>query len=369
MSNGVMIDWITAQIEATSDGVSGGGFKPHLFDTGRFMKLDSAGTVLENFSSRYISPGSFDSSLTYRAPYPHVLEMSGNPVKFFQGHNLFGSADRLGLFLEAGLASNVISDHFLEDPDPHTNRFPNPDMWEQFEFLRPKFTRLDLTRSYRFSDNARAREWIRGCAASARTKHKAGLRREGTVYFGQASTRWAFKIYHKFDEINSGIKGHRLSDRFTAAEVKALTAWSEGIVRFELTLRTPEIKKLAYDFTPSDVWDSYFSKISFNDNERLFLMDDLEALVDLDGKSMPGHLKMAVIAWRAGNDLRTIYSHNQYYRNLKALRAWGFDVSVPIIKADVNYFDSVLNSESWNPEPIKEFFHHTSQELPLAFGL
>ena len=364
----VMIDWITAQVEASNDPDRGFG-RPRLFDTGRFMKIDPSGEVKEQFASRFQQVGSFDTSISYRAPYPHVLEFSGNPAKFLQGHNLFGSSNKLGLLLEAGLLTANFSDGTHKSSDV-TNRFPSPHMWEEFEFLVPKFTRLDLTRSYRFDSDSQAREWIRGCASSARTKHKAGLSRQGTVYFGQTSTRWSFKIYLKSDEINSGIKGHRLSTKLSSEEVLALHRWSVGVVRFELTLRSPEIKKLPFDFDPLKVWESYFQRISFNENERLFAMEDLDSLVDSDGNPMPGHLKMAVLAWRTGNDLRKIYSKNQYYRNLKALRAWGFDVSVPVFKEDpVHLLSPALDPSRFDPAPISHLLFEPDKDLPSAFGL
>ena len=98
-------------------------------------------------------------------------------------------------------------------------------------------------------------------------------------------------------------------------------------------------------------------------------MDDLDSLVDKDGKPMSGHLKMAVIAWRAGNDLRRIYSKNQYYRNLKALREWGYDVSVPVFKTEASYFEPTLDPDRWNPPVIEELLHEPDPELPISFGL
>ena len=364
----IMVDWITAQVQASKD-PDRYPLEPRLFDTGKFMKIDPTGEVLERFASRFVAQGSFDTSISFRAPTPNVLELSGNPAKFLQGHNLFGSSDKLGLLLTAGLETVNFSDRFLSSSDV-TNRFPDPKMWQDFEFLVPKFTRIDLTRSYKFDSDAHAREWIRGCASSARSKHKGGLAHQGTVYFGQSSSRWAFKIYLKSDEINSKSKGHKLSEKLTSSQVQSLRDWSKGVVRFELTLRSPEIKKLPYEFDPLEVWESYFSRISFNENERLYAMDDLDALCDIEGNPMPGHLKMAVIAWRAGNDLRRIYSKNQYYRNLKALRSWGFDLSVPVFHSESQFLvNPKLDPLNFDPAPIQDLLFEPDPEIRHDFGL
>ncbi|MDP1723072.1 MAG: phage/plasmid replication protein, II/X family, partial [Candidatus Gottesmanbacteria bacterium] len=101
MANEIMVDWVTASVvsENARNRVSAE------FDTGSIYKVNREGEIEQRFSSREMLIGSFDSSLSFRAPYPWQLEMSGNPAKFLQGHNLFGSDDSLNLFFSAGMVS------------------------------------------------------------------------------------------------------------------------------------------------------------------------------------------------------------------------------------------------------------------------
>lgn len=356
--SGVMIDWITGQITATRDGEFKGA--PRLFDTGRFQQVTNAGEIAKSFASRVPYIGSHDSALSFRAPYFNQLEMSGNPAKFLQGHNLFGVSDPLSLFFAAGLSTGNL---FGPGTSDEFNRFPDPHTWEEFEFERPRFTRLDLTRSYRFSSSEEARAWIKHVAANGRSRHQIsnGLDQGKTVYFGKSSTRWTFKIYYKFDEITAGGKGHGLSPALSISEYEALTDWARGVVRFELTLRSPEIKKLPYNFDPLKVWEAYFEKIQFNQNMEVTAMDDL--------RDIPRHLRMALVAWRSGEDLRLMYSKNQFSRNRRALLAYGVDIAMPPATENTKQLASLLFQESWDPRPIEELLHRPDSEITRNYGL
>ena len=353
MAGSVMVDWVTGQLEARSDGFR--SCSPSLFSTGRVQMIDRQGYVTKEFAGRTAARGSFDSSISFRAPAPHKLEMSGNPVKFLQGHNLFGSADHLSLFLETGRRTGV-----------NGALFPEAHEFAEFEFMAPRFTRIDLTRSYRFASNERARAWIRSVAAGGHTRHGNAISTAGTVYFGKHSSRWSFKIYAKHDEINARAKGHGLSTSLTRSNVLDLGLWAEGVVRFELTIRSKELQKYLrpngdLNMLPFDLWSVYYSRVSFANNSEVFAMGDLERF--------PSHLRMAVVAWRAGNDLRLLYSKNQYYRNRKALLLYGLDVSVPADSANALTVASDLDPELWDPEPIRELMWRPDLDTVNDYGL
>lgn len=354
----VMIDWITGFIE--SDPVED---RKHLpFDTGRFQKITPEGEITEDYSSRISHVGSFESALSFRAPYPYQLEMSGNPAKFLQGHNLFGLDKPLDLFLGAGLA--------VSSPNPKPRGagiFPNPQEFIEGAFQRPRFTRLDLTRSYRFSAAEEARSWLRTVGASAHSRHRNSTLKDGTVYMGPNSSRWAFKMYHKADELVSTQKGHALSLALSDVQRSELLEWSQGVVRFELTLRSPELKKIFLNFDASEIWQMYYSKILFNNNNEVRLMKDFSDAID----SLPNHLKTAVRLWRSGEDMRTIYSKNQFYRNRRALlEATGLDISEPPA-TEVDALLTVasdLSPEQWDPEPIQEMLYRSEPSVLESYG-
>ena len=345
----IMVDWIT------------GSIVPHLelpeakiFDTGRFIEVSPHGELLKQFSSRIFHKGSFDNRLAFRAPYANQLEMSGNPVKYFQGHNLFGSDDYLGLFISAGA-----------DARKRNAQFPGAHTYKAYGFFRPKFTRLDLTRSYRFNSNEEARAWLKNVAAHGRAKSGSAQLKSDTVYFGKNSTHWTMKIYQKFDEINSGKKDHEISSKLSTADKDLLFQWAEGVVRFELTLRGPEIEKLPYSFDLLEVWNTYFKRIHFNENGEVFDMTQVAEKFNLTPTK-----KLLLISWGNGVDIRTMYAEKSFYRVRKQiLDATDLDISVPFVPNDTDAVRVALKMENWDPKPIEHLFFKPSDELKKHYGL
>lgn len=83
----VMIDWTTAKLPLASDALINGGC---------FVSIDALGKVEYRTDRRLLVEGSHDSRIAIRGGLG-VLEFSGNPSKFLQGHNLFGPADLVPL--------------------------------------------------------------------------------------------------------------------------------------------------------------------------------------------------------------------------------------------------------------------------------
>ena len=75
-----------------------------MYDTGRVLVIGPGGEIEREQSGAVHVEGSHDNRLRVWSPDGATLWLSGNPAKFFQGHNLFGSTDHAGLFLAAGIA-------------------------------------------------------------------------------------------------------------------------------------------------------------------------------------------------------------------------------------------------------------------------
>lgn len=349
-----MCDWITGSFESE---------KAH-FDTGRRIEVDHHSAITKEYSNRQRVTGSFSAALSFRAPYSHQLEMSGNPVKYMQGHNLFGSDDFENLFFAAGVESINYDSPFPIPPQFFGMMYK--DNGEKFPcdvISEVKYTRLDLTRSYRFDSNEEAREWLRWVAATAHSRHriKNNTMNEGTVYFGQTSKAWAFKIYQKFDEMTSGLKGHGLSTMISLKDQSLLTDWAEGVVRFELTLRSPEIKKLPQGFNSLDVWEEYYGRIQFNDNVRGVEM--------ITSSKLTKNQQFVLFAWSGGMDVRKDYSKNAFYTvRRQILNAVGVDISELPVEKDVTKVMSELKASGWDPEPIKKLVYEPAG-AKKAYGL
>lgn len=331
----MMIDWISGSIEATEHL----GGHP-LYDTGSLLRIDPDGACEKLSSLAVPVEGSHDNRFTVRSPRGHDLYLSGNPAKYFQGHNLFGPLDPVGLFFLMGL-----------EVRQKVGLFPSVATWDSYRFRGPKMSRLDLTRSYRFPNASHAREWLRAYGASARSRHGAAQLVKGeTVYFGKNSTRWTLKMYHKADELLSKKKRHQLSDEIPEFYRSKLLEWAQGVVRFEFTVRRPELEKI--DLPNVDlhtVWQTFFDRITWNENAS---MSDQNLMVD----ALPNHLKVTFHAWRSGADLRGVLNYRTFYRQRQEiLKATGVDIAVPPTEKPTlpESPGASLPEGGWDPEPLE----------------
>jgi len=331
----MMIDFVSGIVEATH-GVSG----VRIYDTGYLARVSPDGELERLSSSTIPIEGSHDNRLIIRSPRGNDLYLSGNPNKYFQGHNLFGSANPIDLFFAMGVECRH-----------KVGLFPSVATWDSLNFIGPRFTRLDVTRSYRFDTPSMAREWIRSHAATARTRHgAASVSNEATVYFGKNSTRWGFKFYHKADELKARAKRHHLSARIPYRQRASLMEWAQGVVRFELTLRGPELQKISLqDFTLVQLWQQYFDRVDFNENAT---MSDQNLMLS----SLSPRLQTTFHAWRSGADLRSILSTPTFYRHRSAIKkATGVDISNPPAEKPVlpDSPGANLPMPGWDPEPLE----------------
>jgi hypothetical protein len=347
----VQVDWVSGEVSSQS--IIRQGIK--LYDTGRMLVLGPGGEVTQERAGFFAFEGSHDNRLAIRSRDHASVYVSGNPAKFFQGHNLFGSTNIDGLYLAAGIAIRQ-----------GVGLFPGPQTFASCEFTRPHYTRIDLTRSYRFASNDRARAWLREIAATARTRHgSAGLGKDGSVTYGKGSRRWSFTIYPKFDEIQARGRGHALSPTLPETAVKRLQEWADGIVRFELRLRGMELAPLLPITEPLTVWSRYFDRIQFNRNNLASMEDDMLT------HAMPQHLLGYLARWRTGEDLRARLSKPTYYRIRRELLTHaGVDIaSPPNREASFAFTGDGLPPEGWDPEPIREYLYEPGDELLRDYRL
>ena len=347
----MMVDWISAVIEMRPD-------VPQVpfYDTGHWMKLAPGGEVERAQAGHLTHSGSFDSGLLVKSSNGMDLYLSGNPVKHLQGHNLYGPDDDTGLFFLAG-----------ETVREAIGLFPSPETFAMFD--RPRFTRIDVTRSYRFGSNSEANAWIRDVAATARTRHGGAVLKGDTVYFGKGSEYWTFKVYNKFEEINSRKKGHRLHSN--VKNQSALKVWAKGVVRFELTLKSKELQRIQQNPSLKNanklrVWEHYNNRISWNQNAMQTQTNEITKAIESD---LPNQLQAVIRLWRHGEDLREVYSKSAFYRYRKQLMtALGVDIASPPVLDAMPMHTTNLKDENWDPEPLEDFPYDVAQAKERYVG-
>lgn len=284
-----MIDWLTFRASTA----------PHdPLANGAVMKFDREQNTEWIAPARLPLIGSHNASITVRSLDRTMLEVSGNPAKFLQGHNLWGSNFVPGL--TAAMADQVEQMTGLEVRNVGT------------------FSRVDIAGLLDVGSPELVREIIRalGAAGTVRHRGKGQLVEEGTVYWGKHSRRWSLKVYDKQREV--------LSTK-TVSDLPTVTALASGKLRVELVLRGMELK--AMNLRTLEQWSTV-------DPMRLLaaFLQSLE-LPDqsprLDVTALPRHLRAPFMQWAQGDDLRSLYPRPTFYRYRRALLAWNVDISVP----------------------------------------
>ena len=180
-----MIDWVTAVLPCHHDTAINGG---------RIVKVSKGGEVQWQTEHRFEVKGSHETNIFVKTIDDGLLEITGNPVKFIQGHNLWGTDDLAGLVFE--LMTRLTEILELSPTEADMN------IWADGDY---QLRRVDLTNSYSLKSRPNVRAWLRSAEHSAylRNRGRWQLTKNSTLYFGENSRRWAIKLYSKGDEIEA----------------------------------------------------------------------------------------------------------------------------------------------------------------------
>jgi II/X family phage/plasmid replication protein len=303
-----MIDWITMRLRCSHD-------TSKLFG-GLVVSMNSKGEVEWQTEKRVVVEGSHSKNITIRSYTDTTIEISGNPVKFLQGHNVFGTNDLV--YLVNKTLDRLISLDLGLTPTQ-----------EELEKIRKgvfHLTRVDVNEHFAFNSEQSAKSYLRAIANSANMRHRgAGQFRGDTLYFSPQSRRSVGKIYHKGDEIHSRKKEHRLHDDFLA--IPELVDYATKSLRLELKILSTQLKEwelhLGYNWTLETPY--YLLKKHFIGKLELSENMPIQDTVLL---SMPTHLRSSYALWEAGHDLKQLLSKRTYHRHRNDLREYGIDIGI-----------------------------------------
>lgn len=322
-----MIDWLSMIVPCThAEPISGG----------HVLSIKPGGEVDWQCVKRTTVEGSFSTGLQVRTanhtqhPCSH-LEISGNPVKFFQGHNLWGTDDLVAL--SVATAEAVASLLGLT---------PSALDVEQWHAGAIQLTRVDVTQSFHLESKAQVLAWLRAAEQTAHLSHRGRgqLVKGSTLYFGKSSRRWSLKLYSKGQEIKA--KGH---GQDAILSLPAAVAWADKTLRAELTLRSMELKRQSLNYAANWVDDvpSAVTATLLRDRFGGMTMTTTAHLSADVLESLRPALRMAYQSWEAGSDLRAILPKPTFYKYRSELLPHGVDIAtlvprevsnvVPLFKA------------------------------------
>lgn len=308
-----MIDWLSMVVPCRHETPITGG---------HVVSIKPSGEVDWKCSKRTTVEGSFSSGLqvrtaTHTADACTHIEISGNPVKFFQGHNLWGTDDLPSL---AVAAIRYIANHL-----GLTYSADDEAAWLTGAI---QLTRVDVTTSFHLQHRNAVLEWLRSAEQTAHLSHRGRgqLVKGSTLYFGKNSRRWSLKLYSKGQEITA--KGH---GQDAILNLPSAVAWADRTLRAELTLRSMELQrmKLAFvsDWLHSDGTPESVTTQLLHDRFGGMTMTTTAHLPAEILDALRPALRMAYQSWESGSDLRAILPHRTFYKYRSELLPHGIDIA------------------------------------------
>lgn len=301
-----MIDWVTAVISCNHD--------PSKLISGMVMSFDSLGNQEWVVNKNLSVEGSHSSKIQIKTHTDTQIWVSGNPAKFLQGHNIFGTDDLtylMGRFFDALLKHEELGLH------------PTDVQYEDIQTGRYTLKRVDLNQSWHLKNREEVLAWIRSAGSCARLKHRgAGQYAGDTLYFGKNSRRWSVKCYSKGNEISA--KKHELPKEL---QIPELIEWAEKALRLEVVLRSMQLKDMLLHIGSHWCADTAKMLLCSLVLDNLEITDNM-ALPDDLLTSLPTRLKGIYALWLNGEDLRQSLPKNTFYRYRRQFLAYNIDISV-----------------------------------------
>jgi hypothetical protein len=199
-------------------------------------------------------------------------------------------------------------------------------------------SRVDVNTLVDLGSHQAVHDWLMLAETKTRSRHGRAVNSDGTVYWGQHSTRWAMKAYCKHCEL----KKHPPADLDLMPD---LLKWTESFLRIELVLRRPELKNRG-PLDESIIWE-FFSKLELH-TMKVRTWSEAQ-------KSLRPALRLAVSSWHEGVDLKSFFPRKTFYRYRKeVLEVTGIDLALPLAVQHTEASAILLGMEELKAREVKE---------------
>ena len=320
-----MIDWITAIIPCHHD------VKIH---GGTIASITPDGEIEWQVEKKQEVRGSYETNLNVKSLDPKTIFIDGNPAKWLQGHNIFGTDNLIGLV-----------DAVMHKLIPLLNLTPSENDLQSWNEGIYKLKRVDCTAMWELPRRVDVRAWLRAAEMQARSRHGRPIMTGGTLYFGKNSRRWSLKFYSKGDEIAA--KGHNLP--YEIDQYDKLIDLADNKLRGELTLRSIQLKEKQlsvaaqwYESTPLQLLIQYIESLN---------MSDQFSITPINLEGLPARLIAVYTLWKEGVDLRVIFPKASFYRYRSDLLKQGIDIA---IRQPCNFENVIPLVKVLRPEAIAQ---------------
>jgi hypothetical protein len=268
--------------------------------------------------------GSFSDTVTVRScPTPkgkdssvifdkddYRIEVRGNPTKFYQGHNCFGSERKvemirwflIDVLMKVGLDREAVL--------------------HAVDHLPVLVTRIDLCSMFSCLDPA---EWIRQSAQFFDTRaNRKRDAREGSLMEGYGSSRLTSIIYDKLKEMIE----HKNTFRLTDDAFTELSEFSSGHLRIEHKIKRKKLFDLNMH-TLKKLRNTDMDKLYYKLTNDLNVPDNIEVPVYKVQTMKRSHAGVYAL-WQSGADLRESMPRSSFKRWRKLFsELYSIDIDLP----------------------------------------
>ncbi len=301
-----MIDWAKVKIPLKH---------AHLLPTDMIMRISPDGVSKWYTPAQVEVKGSYDNNVYVKPDGLDSLIIDGNPAKFFQGHNIFGTDNIIPLIRD-----------FITEICKLINFSPTAENQHDWSVGNYEALRIDCTHSFKIgTNNNHVQEWLRSAGQSASHKYQDKRSFGGeSLLFGPRSRRYNTTLYNKLLEI----KKHPISNKLSQQHKIQLEDFVQNILRFEVKLRSLQLK--TKNLRKISNWDETTSMKIVQEQIMNIRMNQKIRLTTEDKKDLPPRLLAVYKLWKNGEDLRSIYTADStYYRYRKELLNYGIDIRAP----------------------------------------
>jgi II/X family phage/plasmid replication protein len=303
-----MIDWIDFVAPLTHE--TGPGTP---FYAGEVMATTQDGNLDWGIFKRMELEGSHSAKVQIRSSQMddgrQGVRISGNVVKYFQGHNVFGSGNMLALVL--AMLTEVCSKAGISPTTQEVTRWVHGDV---------DLLRVDCTESHDFGSLPRVLNALRSLDQTANLKMRGrGSFNGHSLLFGKGSRHWSLTLYAKGAEL---VK-HKLP---AALAETPLQAHADCLLRSEIRMLSMHLRKLGLH--KLSAWSENTSATVHQKHLEQLAISEATMLDNSQLDQIPVKLRAVYQLWKDGHDLRAMYPHNTFYRHRRALLGIGIDIAI-----------------------------------------
>ena len=310
-----MIDWVTAKLPCNNN-----------LRSVCVAKLDADGNVEWITESWLPVEGSYSSNFMIKSLTPQTIQVSGNPAKWLQGHNLFGTND-LKLLMTTFFSA-------LYEAMAEEGLNPTIEQCERIAEGRYTISRVDINETWFLKNQYDVKAWIRAAGEKMSMPYRGkGVFSGDTLYWGKGSKYYYLKCYSKGDEINS--KKSNFPNELRTPE---MLEYADRALRLELVLCSKALREWGLN-EPCN-WSLDTPRMLLLQVARTLDMSNNFKLSSEVTRGLPTGLRLAYIAWLSGEDLRTILPKNTFYRYRKKLKE--LDIDIVLIRDVDKVADNVI---------------------------